>query len=143
MRTRLSPELRFVAACALATDDVLARRAKELDAAGLDWDRVADLAVENSVLAMMGGRLESAAPGLLPKQIFQAAQADQTRNLALQTAQAHQTAQVCRMLADAGVRSLVLKGVPLSRMLYPDRSRMALFERHRPVDRSGRPAQAR
>lgn len=116
----LSRELRLVAACALVEDEMLAERAEALCRAGLDWARVRALARHHEVLAMAGGRLEKLAPGLLPADLAALARVEQTRILALQTAQAHHTARLVSTLAARGVRTIVLKGAPLARMLYPD-----------------------
>ncbi|MCB2063015.1 MAG: nucleotidyltransferase family protein [Novosphingobium sp.] len=119
MSDPLSPEYRLVALSAIASDETLSRRLGEVDTDGLDWQRVDELARHHSVLAMIGARLENLVPGLLPGQFASAAAADRARNLALHTAQAHQTARLVRLLDRAGVRTLVLKGVPLVRMIYP------------------------
>lgn len=115
----ISPEFSLVAACALAPDDELARRAEALNRPGLDWGRLRHLAVHHSLLAMTGARLQRVIPGLIPQTLADEAREDQTRNLALHLAQARHTARLVEMLGEAGVRTVVLKGVPLARMLYP------------------------
>jgi hypothetical protein len=116
----VSPEFSLLAACALAPDEVLVRRAGELGGGGLDWERFRHLAVHHSLLAMAGARLEKAAPGILPQPLLREAREEQTRNLALHLAQAQHTARLVRLLGEGGVRSLVLKGVPLALSLYPE-----------------------
>lgn len=115
----VSPEFRLVATSVLAPDDVLVRRAEELSSTGLDWDRVHQLASHHSVLAMMGARLDAVIPGLLPEPLMRDCRMELTGNLALHIAQAQHVTSLVRQMSQAGVRTIILKGVPLSRTLYP------------------------
>jgi len=116
----VSPELSLVAACALGPDNDFARRVEPFFNAETQWDRVHALAALHSVMALMVGRMERLLPGHLPEAVVRAGQAEMTRNSALQTAHAHRIGQIASLLKDAKVRTLVLKGIPLARMIYPE-----------------------
>lgn len=123
LTTSLSPELAMLAACDLADDAGLAAR---IDAAGpaFDWGRLAALASGNQMGAIVSARLAQLAPPGPEGDGPRAAAAELSGYLqasaVLCLAQTHATHGVVRLLREAGVPSLVLKGMALSHLLYPD-----------------------
>jgi len=114
----LSPELALLAACDLATDDALLRTA-EAEAPRLDWARFANLAAAHAMSAVAGDRLMALAPGLAPADIAQDLRRALRDNTVAMLAQTVETASLCALLYDRGIRSIVLKGVALAHLLYP------------------------
>ncbi len=115
----LSDELALVAACDLAGDDELLRRVAAARQPSFAWDRFAHLARGNEMAGLVAARLDRVAPAAMPERVAALLRADLQSGAVLQLAQTAAAARLTHGLAAAGVRSIVLKGMALSHMLYP------------------------
>lgn len=115
----LSDELALVAACDLAGDGELLRRLAAAQQSSFDWDRFAFLARGNAMAGLVAARLDRVAPDVMPEPVAAILRADLQANAVVQLAQTAAAARLSQSLAAAGVRSIVLKGMALSHMLYP------------------------
>lgn len=117
----LSTELDLLAACDFAPADTLPGKLERARATGLDWDRFAQLAEGNGLPGLAMARLSREAPGLVPAAV-EARFAGLVRDGAIvHLAQGRTSVRLTRLLAQEGIRSIVLKGQALSHMLYqPD-----------------------
>ena len=117
----LSPELALLAACNLASDRVLADRAREAARGGIDWDRFGHLADHHGMGGLAGARLARTAPGLVPDALAGALRRVLRQQAVLQLAQTAESASLTARLGGAGIRTIVLKGMALAHTLYtPD-----------------------
>ena len=115
----LDAEFALVAACALLGDAALRAAAPALlDRPGFDWQRLAALAFYHEVEQIVRARLSEAAPGALPAELAARIQQALVRKSALQEAQTTIAVRLTRALDEAGIPSLLIKGVGLSHMLY-------------------------
>lgn len=115
----LSDELALLVACDLAGDDELVRRVATAQSPAFDWDRFAYLAVGNEMAGLAAARLARVAPGAMPDRVAKRLGAFLQRSTVLEMAQTAVAANLSQRLAAAGIRSIVLKGMALSHMLYP------------------------
>lgn len=115
----LSDELALVAACDLAGDEELLRRLAAARQSSFDWDRFAFLARGNAMAGLVAARLDRVAPDVAPERVAALLRAELQANAVVQLAQTAAAARLSHSLAAAGVRSIVLKGMALSHMLYP------------------------
>lgn len=113
----------MLAACDLAGDAALAAR---IAAAGprFDWDRLAALARGNQMPAIVAERLAALAPEGPAGAGARAVAADLAGYLqasaVMSLVQTHATHAIIALLEQAGIPALVLKGMALSHLLYPD-----------------------
>jgi hypothetical protein len=105
----------LLAACDLASDEALARMAAD---GGLDWERLALLADEHGMGPIAGARLGEVAPGAMPEPLAARFRVAEREAGATMSAQAATAARLSRLLGQAGIRSIFLKGVPLAHLLY-------------------------
>ncbi len=116
----LSPELALLAACGLASDGSLASQAKLAGGSGFDWARFADLADYHGLGAIAYARLAEVAPGALPPNQAACLRQSLLGQAAQQLAFAAESVSLTNRLEGAGIRSIVLKGMALSHMLYAE-----------------------
>jgi Uncharacterised nucleotidyltransferase len=114
----LSAELALLAACSLADDAMLAQHAEKAAKAAIDWQRFERMARYHGIAGMVGARLAATAPGFLPMDVEAGCKQALRANAALQAAQEMESIRICDLLEEAGIPSLVLKGVALAHMLY-------------------------
>lgn len=114
----LSAELALLAACSLADDAMLAQHAEKAAKSAIDWQRFERMARYHGIAGMVGARLAATAPGFLPMEVEAGCKQALRANAALQLSQEMESIRICALLDEAGIRSLVLKGVALAHMLY-------------------------
>jgi hypothetical protein len=117
--TPLSNELALLVACDLATDAELARQIAEANRSGFDWDHFEYLARGNEMAGLVAARLAQTTPGAVPVKIMESLGKLLQSNIILEMSQTAAAARLTQQLAVAGIRSIVLKGMALSHMLYP------------------------
>jgi hypothetical protein len=113
------PAFALVAACALFDHARLRDIAPALiGRPGFDWQRLEKLAFYHEVEQAVRLRLDEAAPGAMPNATAARIQQALVHTSALMAAHLTISVRLTRALADAGVRSLLIKGVGLSHLLY-------------------------
>jgi hypothetical protein len=115
----LSNELALLVACDLATDEELACRIAVANRSGFDWDRFEYLARGNEMAGLVAARLAQVARAEVPARMLKSLDRVLQSSIILELSQTAAAARLTQRLADAGVRSIVLKGMALSHMLYP------------------------
>jgi hypothetical protein len=121
-----SSELALLAATDLATDDDLAHLADQAARGGFDWQRFAALASGHDMGPIAGARLAEVAPGAAPAAVAQRLRDSLRESGAAMLAQTTEAAKLSHRLSAEGIRSIVLKGIALSHLLYaphPERRR--------------------
>jgi len=112
-------EFALAAACALLGDAELRRAAPALLARpSFDWERLAELAFYHEVEQVVRHRLGEIAPGAIPDEPAARIQQALVAKSALQAAHVTIAVRLMRALGEAGVPSLLIKGVGLSHLLY-------------------------
>lgn len=119
--TEFTPELRLAVACARwPLDDEDRQEIRRLAAAELDWGRFLAWVARHGVAPLVRHNLRGSAPPSVPDavlgQLHDWTMANARRAL-LQIAEA---ARITRLLGDAGIRSMMLKGPVLSLLAYGD-----------------------
>ncbi|MEP7222667.1 MAG: nucleotidyltransferase family protein [Novosphingobium sp.] len=115
----LSAELTLLAACDLDSDAALADRVASASKNGLYWQRFERLAFGNEMAGLVGARLAQVAPDALPADMAERMRLALQQQSMMQIAQTAGAAALTRQFAEAGVRSIVLKGMAAAHMLYP------------------------
>lgn len=124
MSPRLPPEMATLVRCVGATVDA----GEGADAAGLDWERVADLAEVHGVTPLLRDGLdelpEDPVPAPVRAQVAERARSTATRNLQL----VNELHGVLDALGEADVRALPFKGPVLAAFAYGDLSRRSYMD---------------
>jgi hypothetical protein len=115
-----SPELALLAACGLDSATDLAARAELVARHPFDWARFERLALDHGLAGMAGERLNAVAPGLLPSDQAETLRRTLQHDALRQIAQTAETARLCGAIAAAGAEAMVMKGVGLAHLLYPE-----------------------
>lgn len=117
----LSPELALVIACSRwpleATDKL---EIQDRAAAPIDWDRFLAWVRRNRVAPLVYANLCQTAPPVVPSAVTLSLQRDYSHNARKVLGQVAETARICRLLADASIRSLIIKGPVLSQLVFGD-----------------------
>jgi len=114
----ISDELALVAACCLAQEEDLARRATSAAGRGIDWEQFEHLLHYHCIAGLAGDRLHEVAPGLVPQVLAQRLREQLQRDAVLQLSQIAESERVTARLETSGIRVLALKGAALAHMLY-------------------------
>jgi putative nucleotidyltransferase-like protein len=115
------PELTLVLACARWPLDAagrteIARRA----AAVRDWQRFLDWVGRHGVAPLVCANLRAAGLDLVPGELFRALEDRERGNRLRVFGQIAEAARVTRVLADAGIRAMMVKGPPLAALAFDD-----------------------
>lgn len=116
----LSPEFALLAACALLDDERLAAAAPLAQGATFDWDRFVALGSFHGVEQVARARLDSVLPGAIPEAHRAGLQRQLVQAAALNHAHARAAVRIVRLLEEAGIAALVLKGAALAGQLYAE-----------------------
>ena len=115
----ISQELSLLAACDLADDGALAAKIDAAVRSNFDWDRFADLACQHAMAGLVADRMGRLAQHAVPLAIARSLGGYLQTGAVLQLSQTATSVGLTRALEQAGVRSIVLKGMALAHMLYP------------------------
>lgn len=116
-----TPELTLVAACDLAGDDRLAVLLGEAERQTFDWTRFERLARSNEMGGLVCDRLTRIGATGPAATVARALRPDLSESALLEMAQTSAATQLTARFAEAGLRTIILKGTALGHQLYPDR----------------------
>lgn len=114
----LSPELKLLAACDLADADGFERHIGEAVTAGIDWQRFIAIARGNGMLGQVASRLSGKLPEHVTAGWSDTLSAVPRGNALSQLTQTAVSVRLTRLLGEAGIRAIVLKGMALNHTLY-------------------------
>ena len=115
------PELRLVLACARWPLDAAGRTEIAQRAGAVrDWQRFLDWVARHGVAPLVCANLRVAGPDLVPGQVFGALEERERGNTRRVFGQIAEAARVTRVLAEAGIRAMIVKGPPLAALAFGD-----------------------
>jgi Uncharacterised nucleotidyltransferase len=114
-------ELALVIACSRwPLGETERREIRTLAAAPINWDRFLAWVQRNRIAPLVYRNLQVAGSSLVPDAIFLQLQSEFSRNALRVVAQVTEAARISRLLADAGIRSMIIKGPVLSQLAFGD-----------------------
>ena len=115
------PELALVIACCRwPLEEGGAEEIRRRAAAPLDWSRVLAWAWRNRIAPLVHLNLRQAAPGAAPAAVAADLQEETANNAQVVLKQIAEAARVTQLLAEAGIRSMIIKGPVLSLLTFGD-----------------------